>query len=873
MATRHPIPFSIFLSWASGLLVPSLASAQCGIEWEEGIFPDRGFSGEVHCAAEFDDGSGPALYVGGDFARADGVTVNSIARWDGSAWQPLGSGLLFNANPANVYALAVFDDGNGPALYAGGNLTSAGGVAASCTARWDGSSWSPLGSGIGGGSPPDVRTLAVFDDGSGPALYAGGYFTQAGGASANRIARWNGSSWSRLGTGIGGAGLPVVYGLEVYNDGSGAQLHAIGKFTTAGGVAVEHVARWNGTAWSAVGAGVTFYDGRDLAVFDDGSGPRLFAAARFLPPRGSIQWGVVRWDGSTWTQLGPAFGGSVIELGTHEPGSGSALVVTGAFSTIGVTNANRIARWDGSAWVPLGDGLGSTGDCLLESALGPLPGPTLYVGGSFQTASTWGAQGFAAWDGAAWQPLELGGGIAGPSAFAVAAYDDGSGPALYVGGRFPAAGGRAAANLARWDGSSWSEAGGTGGSNPQVHTMAVFDDGLGPRPALYVGGQFSSVGGVAATAIGRWDGNQWSAPGGLSNTATIVAMTVFDDGLGGGPALYVAGSFFVPGLSEGSNIARWDGTQWSAVGHGISSSLNALVVHDDGSGPALYVGGNFTEIDGIPGTAYIARWDGLGWSAVGSGMNGGVAALTVHDDGTGAALYAGGGFQMAGGQPAARIASWDGVAWSALGRGLNDQPFALVSYEPPSESHASLFAGGRFTTAGGNFTPHVARFDGTSWSGVDAGTDSRVYDFAMFDDGLGGGPALYAVGDFVRAGSVSASHVARTHSPAGLSVASVAPRRGSWLGGETVTLTGAGFTPGTLVSFDGILSPTVTLLDPTHIEAVVPGPSGPSGRLWPTRARHVDVTASNGVCDDTLADGYTYRAGPSYRGPCAAGGR
>jgi len=47
-----------------------------------------------------------------------------------------------------------------------------------------------------------VGALTVFDDGSGPALYAGGNFTIAGGVAANRVAKWNGSSWSSLGSGV-----------------------------------------------------------------------------------------------------------------------------------------------------------------------------------------------------------------------------------------------------------------------------------------------------------------------------------------------------------------------------------------------------------------------------------------------------------------------------------------------------------------------------------------------------------------------------------------------------------------------------------------------------------------------------------------------
>jgi hypothetical protein len=69
---------------------------------------------------------------------------------------------------ANVYALAV----SGSDLYAGGDFMMAGGNWANHIAKWDGSRWRRLGSGLN--SP--VRALAV----SGSVLYAGGYFTTAG---------------------------------------------------------------------------------------------------------------------------------------------------------------------------------------------------------------------------------------------------------------------------------------------------------------------------------------------------------------------------------------------------------------------------------------------------------------------------------------------------------------------------------------------------------------------------------------------------------------------------------------------------------------------------------------------------------------------
>src|SRR6185503_4451417 len=139
--------------------------------------------------------SGTNLYAGGQFSTAGGITVNRIAKWNGSSWSALGLGIGANDGFAGVSALAV----SGTNLYAGGYFTTAGSVFANCIAKWNGSSWSALGSGMNG----RVGALEV----SGSDLYAGGTFTMAtnsGGATVtvNRIAKWNGSSWSALGSGV-----------------------------------------------------------------------------------------------------------------------------------------------------------------------------------------------------------------------------------------------------------------------------------------------------------------------------------------------------------------------------------------------------------------------------------------------------------------------------------------------------------------------------------------------------------------------------------------------------------------------------------------------------------------------------------------------
>jgi hypothetical protein len=146
----------------------------------------------------------------------------------------------------SVYVLTVHDDGGGPALYAGGLLTSAGGTAARSIAKWDGASWTTLGSGI----DADVYALTVYDDGRGPALCAGGLFTSAGGTAANSIAKWNGASWTALGSGVSGVSASVFNALTVYDDGGGPALYAGGTFTSAGGVPATYIAKWDGSSWT-----------------------------------------------------------------------------------------------------------------------------------------------------------------------------------------------------------------------------------------------------------------------------------------------------------------------------------------------------------------------------------------------------------------------------------------------------------------------------------------------------------------------------------------------------------------------------------------------------------------------------------------------
>ncbi len=518
--------------------------------------------------------------------------------------------------------------------------TQGGGTALARVGRFDGAQWHALGAGMN----DVVSALAVFDEGAGPRLFAAGVFTQADGAPANRIARWDGASWSAVGAGFD---LPVLT-LCVFDDGGGEALYAGGEFSLAGGAPAQHVARWNGTSWSALGNG---FDGRvrALHVHDDGGGggAALFAGGNFASS-GALPLGrVARWNGSAWSALGAGVDGEVFGLGSSNAGE---LWAGGLFTHAGGIAAERVARWNGTSWSPAGMGMtGATAGLPFVAAFATFDegaGPRLFAGGDCLRADGRAVNHIARWEAGAWSPVPAGGGFLGSYSsdyvLAYGAHDFGGGPELVAGGRFDASSGGSVKNVARWDGSSWRPlgAGFEGGPpqyGPEVRAFASYDAGLGAGSELYAVGRFTLSGGVLVNHVARWDGALWQpVGGGLSDDA--FALAVYDDGTG--PALYATGQFTSAGGVPAPKVARWNGTAWSSLPvNGPIGALNvgvSLAVWDDGSGPALIVGGAF----GTQPFSTVASYRAGTWTSLGFG--GDARALAVFDAGSGPELFSGG---------------------------------------------------------------------------------------------------------------------------------------------------------------------------------------------------------------------------------------
>jgi hypothetical protein len=228
--------------------------------------------------------------------------------------------------------------------------------------------------------------------------------------------------------------------------------------------------------------------------------------------------------------------------------------------------------------------------------------------------------------------------------------------------------------------------GATNGANNLIFAMAVYNN------QLYVAGSFTSINGVAANNIARWNGSVWSAAGTGSGVPGdyINALCVYNNNL------YAGGG-------QSGNCEKWNGTSWSVAGNFTNSGawgyLRSMGVYNG----ELYVGGTFDSINGTA-ALNLAKYNGSFWSSGGDfgiANNGdGVSAIAAYNG----ELYCGGRFSIAGGTAASNIARGDGLNWQALGNGTDGVVLALLVY------NQSLYAAGNFTVAGSITVGNIAKW-------------------------------------------------------------------------------------------------------------------------------------------------------------------
>lgn len=175
------------------------------------------------------------VYVGGTFTSAGGVSVNNIAKWNGTAWSSVGNG----DNTGIIYTIAISLAGD---IYIGGTMP--GGIK-----LFDGTNFNTIGTGTSGNPFYYVATIDINNTTG--EVYIGGWFDSVNGVPASKIAKYNPSTstWSALGSGLTGIN---VYSLKV-NQSTG-EVYVGGSFTKAGGFNSNNIAKWTGTSWQGYGS-------------------------------------------------------------------------------------------------------------------------------------------------------------------------------------------------------------------------------------------------------------------------------------------------------------------------------------------------------------------------------------------------------------------------------------------------------------------------------------------------------------------------------------------------------------------------------------------------------------------------------------------
>ncbi|WP_377174274.1 hypothetical protein [Roseibacillus ishigakijimensis] len=296
-----------------------------------------------------------------------------------------------------------------------------------------------------------------------------------------------------------------------------------------------------------------------------------------------------------------------------------------------------------------------------------------------------------------------------------------------------------------------------GGPSPEP-----FDFALSGR-YLYTGGLFLSTSGVGFGEVGknlvRYDTvlEQWEALPGLN--------AEFNGGVfalhAAGGKIYIGGNFSNMGGAVNTRVAVYDpatATFSGLLGGGLVSEgqengptngdVRAILKKDH----LVYVGGFYTGPSGSPENEKYIRVYNLNtqtWSRLGNGLDGRVEALALLPDGT---LLAGGGFSEG-------LARWNGTAWSAYGGGIGGEGLVNDIVVAPD---GTVYVGGSFTEvgAGANRLTDVrlvAAYDpgSNTWDNLAGGfhesyVQSNGSTFAAdgVEELLWAHDRLYAVGDF-----------------------------------------------------------------------------------------------------------------------------
>lgn len=273
------------------------------------------------------------------------------------------------------------------------------------------------------------------------------------------------------------------------------------------------------------------------------------------------------------------------------------------------------------------------------------------------------------------------------------------------------------------------------GSGPNLQVEVLFADSI--DHLIYMGGG-GWIGLPNYHSIAKWDGTSWdSLSHGMYQNAPVKAITRFQN------EIYVGVASFEPIIGINSPcIIKWNGSSWSAVGNGIGGPPFSF--YPDGD--TLFIAGGFDSVNHIE-NHMVTSWNGTSFSNLNCHYQG-IAVVTKFDN----QLYICGsivGFDSSG-VHGLSVARQSGIGWGVYGGNVLSS--AVMGREVVYNN--KLYLAGNFTTTSGNADNGIMAWNGMNWESVGGGVDGYINCFQVFNN------KLYVGGYFDHAGGVPAKNIA-----------------------------------------------------------------------------------------------------------------
>ena len=542
---------------------------------------------------------------------SNGTLVALPYVWNGAAWTPLG----YPGNYANSFTTAA----NGDLVVAfSAPLLQFPTLSVHGVAQLTNGAWTMYGNTFDN----VVQKIVTMPNGD---VIVNGSFTATGTTSCARIARWDGSAWQPMGSGVN-------YSWNLLPRANGDLI--VGSVSIAGGVAVDGIATWSNGVWSATTAGLG-QTGLAVALCDLPSG--LAVGGGFASVLGQPARNVAVWQGGSWLLPGVAPNQVDCEVLAAAALGGDDCVIGGTFTSVGAVPAANIARRVGGVWTALGSGTDNA-----VRAVARMPNGDLIAGGNFGVAGGTPASRLARWDGSAWHAMP-GNGMVAVNAMAVMPNGH-----LVVGGTN---------QVATWDGVAWTI---LFGAN-SIRALTIDATGA-PLAAGALG---------ATTGVLRWNGSAWQllSPPNWGSSGVVC--------LPNGDIIADLHTDFGMGVFD--QLVRWNGASWTAISGGLAfADISPLLALPNG---------DFAVAVPLPSpSSSLQRCDGQTLMPFTAGAtNGRVNVMAALASGE---FLVGGLFDIAGAQGVrnlARMAATCPATSTPLGTGCNGAagPLAMATISLP----------------------------------------------------------------------------------------------------------------------------------------------------------------------------------------------